>query len=181
MVTIIGSVGTRGGDEHDESELRHFELQSSVYDPSKAAPERFSVVCFFASGRRWQNVRVPSSGSFVSVTAKIAGRTTKSNCLALRVLDLTYLPRSGIATTPNSTSTPATRRSNRWGNRADSSTPSKRLRTAEIGTGSVGGPAESPSGRVSPSPAPVSPTPSRQSSCSRRPKRSHRPPKKFQS
>jgi hypothetical protein len=85
MVTIIGSVTN---DSHGESEFRHFELQTSVYDVSQAAPVQFSVACFFENSRRWKNVKVPSPGSNVSVTAKIVGVSAKSQCLALRVLDL---------------------------------------------------------------------------------------------
>jgi hypothetical protein len=98
MVTITGSVGTRSGESLDQFELRHFELQTSVYDTSQAKPARFSVVCYFESGKRWQKVKVPSSGSNINVTAKIVGRTAKSNRLALRVLDLSYLPKQ--STTP---------------------------------------------------------------------------------
>jgi hypothetical protein len=77
MVTVTSSVGTRSGDELlDQFELRHFELQTSVYDTSKAAPVQFFVFCFFESGRRWQKVKIPSLGSYISVTAKIVGRTT---------------------------------------------------------------------------------------------------------
>lgn len=93
MVTLIGSVGTRSGDSLDQFELRHFELQTSVYDTSKAKPIQFSVVCYFESGMRWQKVKVPSSGSYISVTAKVVGRTADTNLLAVRVLDLAYLPR----------------------------------------------------------------------------------------
>jgi len=126
MVTIIGSVGTRTDRPVDGFELRHFEFQTSVYDPSNAASIQFSVVCFFESGRRWQKVQ-SSSGFYVSVTAKIVGRTTETNYLALRVLDLAYLSRSSPTTgTQISTSTPASKRSNRWDGRIDSSSPSKK-------------------------------------------------------
>ena len=139
MVTIIGSVGNRSSDEPlDQFELRHFELQTSVYDSSKAAPVQFSVVCFFERGKRWQNVKIPPSGSYISVTAKIVGRTMETNCLALRVLDLAYLPRSGsIATTSDSPLTPTSKRSNRWDGRVDSSTPSKKMRKSEPDAGSA--------------------------------------------
>jgi hypothetical protein len=73
-VTIIGSVGNRSSDERlDQFELRHFELQTLVYDSSKAAPLQFSV-CFFERGKRWQNVKIPPSGSYISVTAKIVAK-----------------------------------------------------------------------------------------------------------
>ena len=130
MITIIGSVGTRG-DGDEEHELRHFELQTSVYDTTKAAPVHFSVICFFQNNRRWEKVKVPATGSFVSVTGKVVGRTTGTNCLALRVLDLAFLSKtSATATTPASasTSTPAPKRSHRWGDRVDSS---KKMRRSE--------------------------------------------------
>lgn len=93
MATITGLVGIRSSKWLDQSELRHFELQASVYDTSQAKPVRFSVICYFESGKGWQKVKVPSSGSNINVTAKIVGRTAETNCLALRVLDLSYLPK----------------------------------------------------------------------------------------
>jgi hypothetical protein len=126
---MIGSIGVRSTDDPlEQFDLRHFELQTSVYDTSKSAPIQFSVVCFFENGRRWQKVKIPSSGSYIGVTAKIVGRTTETNCLALRVLDLAYLPRSTDTTTsaPNLTPTPTSKRSNRWVGRVDSSTPTKK-------------------------------------------------------
>jgi hypothetical protein len=135
MVTIIGSVGSRIYSESlAESGMRHFELQTTVYDTSKAAPLQFSVICIFDSGKRWGKTKIPSSGSFVSVTAKVVGHTRDTKCLALRVLDLAYLPRPSLtAATQDSTFTPTVKRSaaNRWGRRVDSSTPSKKVRNQE--------------------------------------------------
>jgi len=72
-------------------------------------------------------------------------RSYKNNYLALRVLDLSYLPRpSSTAPTQNSTSTPASKRSYRWGGRIDSSSPSKKMRTSGFGTESVDGSPENP-------------------------------------
>jgi hypothetical protein len=141
MVTIIGTVGTRCDDPHDHFQLRHFEIQTSAYDPSKATSIQFSTICFFETGERWQKVKIPSSGSYVGVTAKIVGRTSDTNFLALRVLDLSYLPRSGSTTTsiPSSTSTPTSKRSSRWDGRVDSSTPSKRMRKSDSRSGSSNG------------------------------------------
>jgi hypothetical protein len=66
------------------------------------------------------------------VTAKIVGRTMEINCLALRVLDLAYLSRSGfIAITSDSPLTLTSKRSNRWDGRVDSFTPSKKMRKLE--------------------------------------------------
>jgi hypothetical protein len=74
------------------------------------------------------------------VTAKIVGRTAETNRLALRVLDLSYLPKQTITlatpATPSSASTTAWKRSNRWDDRVESSTPSKR-RKAGLGTKSI--------------------------------------------
>ncbi|KAF2175490.1 hypothetical protein K469DRAFT_535676, partial [Zopfia rhizophila CBS 207.26] len=92
MVTVIGSVLSRDDNSLDPSELRHFTVETSVYDTSKAAPVHFSVVCFLENTNRWKKVKTPPSGTFLSVTAKVAGRTAGTNHLALRVLDLAYLP-----------------------------------------------------------------------------------------
>ena len=73
MVTLIGSVGTRSDESLDQFKLRHFELQTSVYDTSKAKPIQFSVVCYFESGKRWQKVNIPPLRLNISVTAKIVG------------------------------------------------------------------------------------------------------------
>jgi hypothetical protein len=175
MVTIIGSVGTRSD---GEPELRHFELQTSVYDTTKAAPVQFSVVCFFQNNRRWENVKVPVSGSFVSVTGKVVGRTTGTNCLALRVLDLAFLSKtSATATTPASasTSTPTLKRSNRWGGRVDSS---KKMRRSEP---SVDDLEEEPI-TIADTPTHSQPAIENEASSSDvRPQRRHLLPKKYQS
>jgi len=124
MVSIIGSV---------PSEPRHFVVETSVYEASKAAPITFSVVCFLEDTKRWEKVKTPPPGAFLSVTAKLAGRTANTNRLALRIRNLAYLPRpnSGAAG-PTPTTTPPSKRS-RWDGRAPStpSTPSKRLRISK--------------------------------------------------
>ena len=126
IMTMIKSVIARS--DNDPSEPRCFELGTSVYDTSKVAPTQFSVDCFFENIKRWEKVRIPPSCTYVSVTAKVAGRT-KSNHLALRVLDLSYLPRAAAATTtPDSTSIIPAKRSSRWDRRANPSTPSKKTR-----------------------------------------------------
>ncbi|PVI07718.1 hypothetical protein DM02DRAFT_714412 [Periconia macrospinosa] len=96
MVTIIGCVRSR-----HPSEPRLFTLETSVYNASKTAPVQFSVVCFFENTKRWQNVKAPLPEAFLSTAAKVAGRTADTNLPALRVLDLTYLPRpASAAATP---------------------------------------------------------------------------------
>ncbi|KAH7110143.1 hypothetical protein EDB81DRAFT_849221 [Dactylonectria macrodidyma] len=93
IVTVIGSVPSPNDNTSDPSEPRRFTVETSVYDASKASPVPFSVACFFENTKRWQKVRTPSPGALLSITAKVAGRTTDTNHLALRVLDLAYLPR----------------------------------------------------------------------------------------
>ncbi|KAH7111460.1 hypothetical protein B0J13DRAFT_461913, partial [Dactylonectria estremocensis] len=80
-----------------------------------------------------QKVRIPSPGALLSITAKVAGRTTDTNQLALRVLDLAYLPRPAQVppATPTPAATPPSKRSARWEGRATPSTPSKRQRISE--------------------------------------------------
>lgn len=132
MVTIIGSVRSRNDNSPDPCELRHFIVETSVYDASKAAPVQFSVACFLENTKRWHKVKTPPRETFLSVTAKVAGRTTDTNHLALRVLDLAYLPRpSSAAATLTPALTPPSKRSAHWDNRAPSSTPSKKARVSE--------------------------------------------------
>jgi hypothetical protein len=134
MVTVIGYVGYRNDKPADESSLRHFELQTSVYDPSNDDPSNpksteFSIFCFFPHGNRWKNTPVPNAGSCVSITAKVVGRVTKKNCLAVRMLDMSYL--SSLSTSsPTSTQSTPSKRANRWSQRVDSTTPSKKIRTS---------------------------------------------------
>ncbi|KAK2122388.1 hypothetical protein NOF04DRAFT_1154740, partial [Fusarium oxysporum II5] len=92
MVTIIGFVPPRSDKTPDLSEDRCFAVETSVYDTSKAVPVAFSVACFLENTKRWQRVKIPPSGAFLSITAKVAGHTIDTNQLALRVLDLAYLP-----------------------------------------------------------------------------------------
>lgn len=92
MVTVIGSVPAASEDTDDPSEPRRFTIETSVYDASKASPVTFSVACFLENTKRWQKVKTPSTGALLSITAKVAGRTTDTNRLALRVLDLALPP-----------------------------------------------------------------------------------------
>ncbi|OAQ65455.1 extracellular membrane protein, 8-cysteine region, CFEM [Pochonia chlamydosporia 170] len=130
MVTVIGFVPPRTDNSLDPSEPRHFTVETSVYDASKAAPAHFSVVCFLEDTKRWKKVKTPAPGALLTVTAKIAGRTRDTNLLALRVLDLAYLPRPASAPTPTPTDTPPSKRSDRWRGRVPS-TPSKRPRISD--------------------------------------------------
>lgn len=130
MITVIGSVG-RGNDEVTEQfQCRYFELHTSVYDSPKTGHIDFTLNCYFVNGRRWAKVRLPPSGSFVAVTGKIAGRTVSDNRLAVRVLDMSYLPKSTSTSTSTPTLTPGSskKQADRWSRNAESSTPSKRIR-----------------------------------------------------
>lgn len=100
MVTVIGSVPSPSHNTSDPSEPRRFTVETSVYDVSKASPVPFSVACFFENTKRWQKVRTPSPGALLSITAKVAGRITDTNQLALRVLDLSYMSRPAQAPRP---------------------------------------------------------------------------------
>ncbi|CAG9950837.1 unnamed protein product [Clonostachys rosea f. rosea IK726] len=133
MVTVIGSVPSTGDRTGDPSEPRRFTVETAVYDSSKSAPVAFSVACFLESTKRWHRVKTPTAGALLSITAKIAGRTTDTNQLALRVLDLAYLPRPAPVptATPTPSSTPTSKRSLRWDGRATPSTPCKRRRGSE--------------------------------------------------
>ena len=130
LVTIIGSVGTRSECSPDQHEPREFELKTSVYDASTAGVKEFSVVCFFEISKRWGKTIIPPSGTYISVTAKIVGRTI-NNHLALRVLDFAYLPRPTVTPSSQSGSSPLiSKRSYRWGGRIN--TPSKKPRTSDV-------------------------------------------------
>ena len=132
MVTVVGSVGERKAVSVDKFNLRHFELRTSVYDTSTSKCVNFSVICFFPNEKRWEKFNVPRTEAFLSVTAKIVGRTTADNRLAVRVLNITPLPQASSAPAP-SVSSPSSAASNRvnrnrWSGRVDSVTPSKRIR-----------------------------------------------------
>ncbi|KAL8366666.1 hypothetical protein RB595_010503 [Gaeumannomyces hyphopodioides] len=132
MVTVIGSVRASDDGSPEPSGPRHFTVETSVYNASKAAPVQFAVTCFLENTKRWQKVKIPQSGAFLSVTAKVAGRTAGTNHLALRVLNLTYLPKpASTAAAPTLIATPPSKRSSRWEGRAGPSTPSKRPRVSE--------------------------------------------------
>ncbi|KAK1503164.1 uncharacterized protein CCOS01_17063 [Colletotrichum costaricense] len=92
MMTALGFVGDRKPSSDQPFCLRNFELRTSVYDTSKGDIVNFSIFCYFANTRRWEHMVVPSSSSFVSVTGKFVG-CTPSNQLAVRILDVTYLPK----------------------------------------------------------------------------------------
>jgi hypothetical protein len=126
-------VPSRNDKPPDLPEARYFAVETSVYDTSKAASVAFSVTCFLENTKRWQRVKIPPVGAFLSLTAKVAGRTVDANQLALRVLDLAYLPRPASVPTamPTPSSTPTTKRSARWEGRATPFTPSKRQRGSD--------------------------------------------------
>jgi hypothetical protein len=127
MLTVMGCVGYRNDEPIEQSGLRHFELQTSVYDPPKDAPFNFSVMCYFSDNKLWENFKVPKTGSYVSVIAKVVGRSTKGNCLAVRILDMSYIP--GSFSTPVSlpalTPSTSSKREARWDGRVESITSSK--------------------------------------------------------
>jgi hypothetical protein len=134
MVTVVGFVQQQNPESEGQSSLRHFELRTSVYDPSNLPSKstEFSVVCFFPNDRRWANTPVPNIGSCVSVTTKVMGHVVKKPCLALRILDISYLSlpstsspiKTSTQSSPSGLSTP-TKRPNRWNQRVDSTTPKK--------------------------------------------------------
>lgn len=130
LVTVIGFVGPK---KVASASLRHFQLQTSVYEPSTSKGVEFSIFCFLASGRRWENFVMPNAGSCVSITAKVVGRVETENCLAVRMLDMSYIPTSSYAqanvVSPAQPVTPSGR-ANRWANRVKSATPSKTTHTS---------------------------------------------------
>ncbi|KAF1807905.1 hypothetical protein P152DRAFT_284168 [Eremomyces bilateralis CBS 781.70] len=127
MVTVVGSVSSRNDNSLDPTHARRFMIETSVYDASNAAPVPYSMACFLEDSKRWQKVKIPQAGTFLTLTAKVVGRTTDTNLLALRVLDLAYLPKlaSAAPTTTPTTSSPS-KRPNRWIARPTPSTPSKK-------------------------------------------------------
>ncbi|PCD25631.1 hypothetical protein QX201_010766 [Fusarium graminearum] len=110
---MIGFVLSRNDKTPDLPEARCFSFETSVYDTSKAAPVAFSVTCFLENTKRWQRVKIPPAGAFLSLTANVAGRTVNDNQLALRVLDLAYLPRLASVPTPKPSSPPTSKQSAR--------------------------------------------------------------------
>ncbi|RSL79511.1 hypothetical protein CEP52_017512 [Fusarium oligoseptatum] len=88
MVTVTRSVPSTGDRTGDLFELRRFTIETAVYDSSASAPAAFSVACLLESTKRWHRVKTATVGALLSITAKIAGRTTDTNQPALRVLDL---------------------------------------------------------------------------------------------
>lgn len=128
---MTGFVGYRNAEPRPPN-LRHFEIQTRVYDGSSSSKSaEFSIYCYFTNTDRWKNTPVPKAGSCVVVTGKVVGRVMSENCLAVQILDMSFLPLSLSAVRPSSSSTQRTpvKRSNRWDNRVE--TPSKRMHTSE--------------------------------------------------
>lgn len=123
---------------HRENNIRFVTLNSPA--PSTTLPRQkrsnFLLHAILEAEGRWENMIVPNTGSFVSVTAKVVGRTS-TNQLAVRVLDLTYLPKPPSHNTP-ATPSNAKKRQDRWGGRAQSS-PSKKPRSLTSSQDSVEG------------------------------------------
>lgn len=125
MLTVTGSVGERKAVAR-QLNLRYFELRTSVYDPSKPEPITFSINCYLVKGKRWEKVNVPNTGSNMVVTRKVAGRTTLDNRLAVRVLDMSFLPRALGPVVYSPSFRPDPKRTDRWSDRVPSVTPPKR-------------------------------------------------------
>jgi|SRR5579871_2342387 len=137
MVTIMGFVKQRKTESSGKFSLRHFELQTSVYDPSNPPSNstEFSVICFFPNTKRWEKFPVPNIGSCVNVTTKVVGYVVKKHCLALCLLDIAYISLSSISSPVKMSSqssasdpptpTKGTKRPNRWSQRVGSTTPKK--------------------------------------------------------
>lgn len=123
---MVSSVTSPSNSLLDTYDPWHFTLELSVYDILKAAPVWFSVNCFFKDTKCWLNVKVLLPQTLLSITAKVAGCTAAMNCLALCVLNLTYLPGPASAMPPMPTTTPAPKRLACW-DCTGPSTPSKRL------------------------------------------------------
>ncbi|KAH7146660.1 hypothetical protein B0J13DRAFT_664142 [Dactylonectria estremocensis] len=121
----------------DPSEPRRFTVETSMYDASKASPVPFFIAYFFKNTKRWQKVRTPSPRALLSITAKVAGRTTDTNQLALRVLDLAYMPRPAQApsATPTPTATPPSKRQRVSEGASDVAEPSYGNPTSQEATG----------------------------------------------
>ncbi|KAF1807902.1 hypothetical protein P152DRAFT_517962 [Eremomyces bilateralis CBS 781.70] len=129
MVTVVGSVPSRNDHSLDTAHARYFMIETSVYDVSKSTSVPSTMACFFEDSKRWQKVKTPQAGSFLSLTAKVAGRTSDTNLLALRVLDLAFLPKpTSTGLTPTPITTPSSKRLDRWEGRPALSTPSKKPR-----------------------------------------------------
>jgi|SRR5579871_2459054 len=148
MVTIIGFVKERKTESANESSLRHFEVRTSVYDPwnPPSNSTEFSVVCFVPNTKRWEKTPIPSIGACVSLTAKVVGYVVKKHCLALCLLDISYISSPSksspikmsaqSSTSDPSTPTRGTKRPNRWSQRVDSTTP-KKIRSSAPDEGSI--------------------------------------------
>lgn len=88
-----------------------------------------SLICYFSSGKCWEKVKEPNTGSYVSMTTKVVGRTTKENHLAVRILDMSYIPKpfSTPVSSPASIQSTSSKHPNRR-SRVESATPSKKIR-----------------------------------------------------
>lgn len=134
MVTLTGLVGYGDASPTGESGLRNFELKTSVYDGASRKTVEFSVYCFFSDGNRFQKTPTPAFDSFVNLTGKVAGRVIKKNCLAVRILDISYLQSIQKSPSGSTESTPTKRAKqwSHWNRGADSTTPSKKIRYSII-------------------------------------------------
>jgi hypothetical protein len=129
---IMGIVGHYGGELNSGSTLLHFELSSSVYNLATRTVTHFSVSCYFANGRRWENFPRPSMQSHICVLGRVIGLTLAKTQLAIAINDVFFLP-SSIRSSLSSTSPESahSKRASRWAGRAEPGTPSKRARTED--------------------------------------------------
>ena len=129
MITVIDFIDHDNDESTEQFQCHYFELHTSVYDFPKTDHINFTLNCYFANDRQWAKVCLPLSESFVAVTAKIAGQTASDNRLAVRVLDMSYLPRSTSTSTSTPTLTPSffKKQVDHWSCNTESSMSFKRI------------------------------------------------------
>jgi hypothetical protein len=109
----------------------HYDLQTTVYDPSNRIAVTFVVSIYFRNGKRWANFPTLAMQSRVFIAGRIFGITTDVTQLAILVDDVYFIPNvSSIVTTPSTpaSSTGKRKQADRWSSRATPSTPIRKLR-----------------------------------------------------
>lgn len=129
IVTLLGTVGERGGQLKSGSTLLHYCLQSTVHNSSTRTTHIFPITTYLKNGPRWSNFPSLSPNTQVFITGRIFGVTKENRHLAVISDDIHFLPTLPQPITPSPSSTiNQTKRTDRWAQRATPSTPTRPAR-----------------------------------------------------
>ena len=97
MVTIIDFVDHVSNESAEENLCCCFEVHTSVYESLRIRQVNFMIDCYFVSSKQWVKFSTPAHETLVAVTEKIAGWIESENCLAVCILNMSYMSKTTLS------------------------------------------------------------------------------------